>query len=165
MLEARKSCLSANAIFSSATVRELYNLATLAGSQRRVERLWNPSRSGITNQNWNETRAIGVEGAALAGGAWNPAVWLPLVGFGVAGGLLATPGIARALVRGGESRLIEVMPRRIGEVARRYPAAEQDLARFPSAVTGEVPPNAVTINPAPESQVADSERNPFDHFD
>jgi hypothetical protein len=117
------------------------------------------------NQNWDETRAIDVEGAALADDAQNPAVWLTLVRSRVAGRLLATPGIARALVGGGESRSIAVMSLSIGEVVRRYPAAEQDIARFPSAVAGEVPPNAVTINPVSHSQVADSEHNPFDQFD
>lgn len=150
-----------NAMFAPSTVRDLNDLATLAGSQRRVGQLGNPSRSGITNQNWNETRAIGAETAALAGGVWNPAVWLTLVGSGVAGRLLATPGVARALVRGGESRSIEVMSRRLGEVARRYPAAEQDIAQFREAVSEKVSDHAVTISEKP----ATSEPNPFDQFD
>jgi hypothetical protein len=116
------------------------------------------------NQNWDETRAIDVEGAALADDAQNPAVWLTLVRSEVAGRLLATPGIARALVGGVESRSVAVMSRRIGEVVRRYLAAEQDIARFPSAVTGEVTQNAATINPVFHSQVADSEHDPFDQF-
>jgi len=123
-----------NSVFAAQTVRDLDDLARLAGSQRQVNRLGNSSRSGVVNQNWREMRAITVEGAALASGVWNPSVWLGLVSSVTAGRLLATPGFARMLVRASESRSMQVVARRLAEIARRNPAAAQDLLEFKKAV-------------------------------
>ncbi len=154
------------AMFGATTVRDLNDLATLAGSQRAVGQLGNSSRSGIMNENWKQSRAIAVEAGALVGGAWNPAVWGGLGLSAIAGRALATPMVARALVRGAESRSLEVLTRRLGEAARRYPAAEQDIFALRDAITA-VPNGAITINlgdPQKEASPA-GEANPFDQFD
>jgi predicted phage tail protein len=144
------------AMFAPQTVRDLNDLATLAGSNRAMQRTGNPSRSGILNENWRQLRAISVEGAALAGGAtWNPAVWLGFLGAAATGRLLATPGFARLLVRAGQSRKTELVARRLGEIARRNPAVAQDIAGFRDAMAGRVPAHAVTIHYGTRHQEAD----------
>jgi hypothetical protein len=144
----------------------LNDLATLAGSQRAVGQLGNSSSSGIMNENWKQSRAIAVEGAALVGGSWNPAVWGGLGLSAIAGRALATPGVARALVRAGESRSLEALTRRLAEAARHYPAAEQDIFALRDAIT-QVPNGSVTINPDDRHEKAPptGEANPFDQFD
>jgi hypothetical protein len=142
---AKMSPQARSAMFTTQTVRDLDDLARLAGSNRRTTRLGNSSRSGVLNENLRQTRAVTAETVALAGGFWNPTVWAGLVGSYATGRLLATPGFARALVRASESRSLEVLSRRLSEVARRYPAAEQDIFGFQSAIAGQAPANAVTI--------------------
>lgn len=85
---------------------------------------------------------------------------IALAAFG-GGRLLATPGFARALVRGSESRSIEVLSRRLGEVARRYPALSQNILGFRDAVaSGKVPDNAVTMMPEGSEVEAPAEITP-----
>ena len=118
------------------------------------------------NENWKQSRAITIEAGAALGGAWNPAVWGGLGLSAIAGRALATPMVARALVRGAESRSLEVLTRRLGETARRYPAAEQDIFALRDAITA-VPNGAVTINPGDPQQEPPptGDANPFDKFD
>lgn len=161
------------AILPAATVRDLDALATLAGSSRALSSRGNPSRSGVTVGNIGEIVT-----------AFNPIFWTPhglgsaLALFG-GGRLLASPGFARALVRGSESRSIEVLSRRLGEVARRNPAMAQNILGFRDAiVSGKVPGNAVTVNqtapadptaapvvaPADLPPVDDSGPNPYAQY-
>ncbi len=142
-----------NAMFAPQTVRDLNDLATLAGSNRAMQRTGNPSRSGIFSENWRQTRAIGAEGAAvLAGGPMNPMVWAGAVSAAVVGRALATPGLARLLVNAGRSRTLAATSRRIGELARRNPAVAQDLFSIRDAMEGRVPDHAVTMRDAPAAQ-------------
>lgn len=160
-------------ILPAATIRDLDALATLAGSSRALSSRGNPSRSGVTVGN------LGEAGALVSGALFTPH------GFGTAlalfggGRLLASPGFARALVRGSESRSIEVLSRRLGEVARRNPAMAQNILGFRDAIaSGKVPDHAVTVNqsapadptvapmaaPADLPPVDDSGSNPYAQY-
>lgn len=124
-----------------ATQAGCHNSREDADQSRALSSRGNPSRSGVTVGN------LGEAGALVSGALFTPH------GFGTAlalfggGRLLASPGFARALVRGSESRSIEVLSRRLGEVARRNPAMAQNILGFRDAiVSGKVPDNAVTVN-------------------
>lgn len=162
------------AMFGSSpqTLRDLDDLARLANANRAFRSKGNPSRSGITVGN---IATIGAGGAGIASGVATATIpWATVAGAAAlwgGGRLLASPGVARALVSGSESRGIEVMARRLGEAARRNPAMEQNILGFRDAVLGK-PQGAVTIYPngrqdaAPVAGGAPSgEINPFDQFD
>ena len=158
------------AILPAQTVRDLNDLATLASAHRALRGRGNPSRSGVTVGN------IGEIGALTSGAIFNPpALTAALAAYG-GGRLLASPGVARAIVRASESRSLEVLSRRLSEAARRNPSLSQDILGFRDAVvSGKMPTNAVTIEqpgapeatgiPGPEPVDPSTEPNPFDQFD
>lgn len=156
---------------SQQTLRDLDDLATLANANRAFRSKGNPSRSGVTIGNIAEVSAGGTGvGMAVMTGTVPWATLSGAIALYGGGRLLSSPGFARAVVRGSESRSIEVMSRRLGEAARRNPAMAQDILAFRDAVT-TVPNGAVTINEASEPVEATStapttgEPNPFDQFD
>jgi hypothetical protein len=151
---------------SPPTLRDLDDLARLANANRAFRSKGNPSRSGVTVGNIAEVTAVGTGvGMAVMSGT---VPWATLAGAAAlygGGRLLSSPGVARAVVRGSESRSIEVMARRLGEAARRNPAMAQDILGFRDAVTG-VRDGAVTIDEAPQQEAPPTgEANPFDQFD
>lgn len=126
-----------------------------------MQRFGNPSGSGRWAQNARQVEGVvgGVMGAT--GGLSGLA---PLAALPVIGNLLGQPGVARALVRLSEDRwaggrLPRWFLRRTMEIARRYPAAEQNLMGMVQTLETGTPANAVTIKgqqtdtrqPVPES--------------
>lgn len=157
------------AMFGSSpqTLRDLDDLARLANANRTFRAKGNPSRSGITVGN---IATIGAGfGGVSSGVAAGVIPWATIAGAAAlwgGGRLLASPGVARAIVRASENRGIEVMARRLGEAARRNPAMSQNILAFRDAVTA-VPAGEVTISPdGPHHETAPiGETNPFDQFD
>ncbi|KQS01495.1 hypothetical protein ASG11_17735 [Sphingomonas sp. Leaf357] len=152
------------AILPARTVRDLDNLARVASSNRALRAKGNASRSGYTVGNIAELGAVGM------GGLLNPAVLAALGG----GRLLASPGVARALVAASENRGIEVVAKRLSEAARRNPAMAQNILGLKDAlVSGKVPDHAITIDGQPKVDPVETqapvqpaaEPNPFDEFD
>jgi hypothetical protein len=135
------------AILPAQTIRDLNDLATLASANRALRSKGNSSRSGVTVGNLTEF-------AAAPAIFSNPAAFsAALTAFG-GGKLLATPGVARALVRASESRSIEVLSRRLSEVARRNPAAAQAILGFRDAmVSGKLRPLILRRSPIPSTSL------------
>jgi hypothetical protein len=158
------------ATFAPATVRDLNDLALLTGSARRAGRLGNPSRSGVTNQNWTQVQNIGAATYAGFAGLAHPGTILALATPVAAGRLLATPGFARLLVRAGEGASPKILGRRLAELVRRNPAISQDIGPIKDAIMGtHEPVQQQDAAPAPEAPaMPDSTANaanPFDQFD
>ena len=152
------------ALYPANTVRDLDDLATLAAAQKRVVREGNPSRSGITNQNWAEIMTgPAAVGATVMG---HPGAVVPFMGIHISGQLLATPGVARAMVALAQNKSVQVVTRRLAEVARRNPAAQAMIHGLVSQLNGEpdlsqdAPPPAVTSD-APLPAVPEPAVNPY----
>lgn len=133
------------AMFAPGTVRDLNDLATMAGSARRVARLGNPSRSGVLLQNVRQLEKFGEIGLAAAHGVTSLSTIGSVLGTAAFSRLLAMPGVARVLVAAGENRPTAFIARRIGELARRYPAMEQEFIGLREAIQNP-PQDGVTVN-------------------
>ncbi|MEG3124783.1 hypothetical protein [Sphingomonas sp. GB1N7] len=148
------------AILPPQTVRDLDNLARVASANRALRGKGNASRSGYTVGNIAELGAVGVGGLLS----------LPVIGAFGGGKLLASPGVARALVNLSENRGIEIVAKRLSEAARRNPAMAQNITGLRDAlVSGKVPDHPVTIDGRPKvdpvAAAPAPEPNPFDEFD
>lgn len=148
------------ALYPANTVRDLDDLATLAAAQKRVVREGNPSRSGITNQNWAEIMTgPAAVGATVMG---HPGAVVPFMGIHISGQLLATPGVARAMVALAQNKSIQVVTRRLAEVARRNPAAQAMIHGLVSQLNGE--PDLSQDAPAPVPAPDMSGPNPYAQY-
>ena len=165
------------AILPAQTVRDLNDLATLAQANRKLRGYGNASRSGVTVSNVKQiSKGAEILGAGLtvgAGAALTPAAIGTVIAALGGGRLLASPGVARALVRASQSGSVEILARRLSEAARRNPTMSQNILGVRDAVvSGKVPDHAVTIaapveqqDPSTMGADASAQPNPFDQFD
>jgi hypothetical protein len=126
------------ALYSPQTVRDLDDLATLSAAQKNVQKLGNPSRTAFTRHKY-------AEAAAIAAG---PVGWKALGGAAITGRILATPGVARALVGLAQNKGVQVVSRRLAEVARRNPASAAAIEGLVRHLNGEDVPAEPSQSPA-----------------
>ena len=112
-------------LFTTGVRRDLEDLARLAGADRAVNKLGNPSRSGVLINNTVEAGAILAQ-LGLGGG-------VPIgqiLGRWGGGRLLASPHFARALVKGSDAQSTEVLAKGLARAARATPAIAQSITGF-----------------------------------
>ena len=152
------------AILPPATIRDLNDLARVASAGRALGKKGNASRSGVTLTNIAEIGNLGRE-AYMGFHTLGASVVAPLI----TGKLLASPGVARALVALSENRGIEVVANRLTEAARRNPALSGNILGLRDAMSGKTPDHAATQDTTPPVPFDPAyERggpNPFDQFD
>lgn len=153
------------ALFPRHIIRDLDDLATVAGSNRTFRSRGNGSQSAYRGMNIYEINTALAGAASVATG--NPAFGgAALIKMALASGgahLLASPGVARALVKWAEGGTTETVFKRLSEAARRSPAASAGILGLRDTIAGHGANPGINV---PEQGVeAEGEANAFDEFD
>lgn len=130
------------ALYPPQTIRDLNDLATLATAQKGIRRLGNASRSGVTVQNLAES------GAIFSGN------WHALIAPFITGKILSMPGAAKAMVALAQNKPIQVVTRRLAEVARRNPAAGPAIQGLIAQLNGDSSAGDTGPLPPPDPSIA-----------
>lgn len=135
------------ALYPPQTIRDLNDLATLSIAQKGIQRLGNTSGSATHLRNAGEVSAMTT--ALLV----HPASLLAALPPAIGGKLLATPGVAKAMVALAQNKPLQVVTRRLSEVARRNPAAGPAIQMLVRNLSGNNDGNASTL-PPPDPAIA-----------